>query len=342
MECQQVCIRKNWIQVARMRRPKVKLDNLIAFMTVAAKHNVDYAAEELGLSASGVRKQLDNIESTFDIRLFEKSGGRLTLTDDGERFHEDADKAVEQALLLEERVYARKAIRNHHLVIGHSTNLPPKLITVITRIQIDDTHPVRLEHRSGLTSTTIRGVMEGSLHAGFGILPIRAPELLIRTIYAEPLVVCIPAGHRLASKSVISPQDFDGEPIIAVSREPWPGRHQEIEDHCADFGVALRVAADAYSASEALAYVEQGAGLCLLPGSSVSGHPGITVRPLSTHILKRRCCVFIRDDNHSPVLQNLVDVSLRLSEHIHLKRGPASVALPVTAWEGPPKKKGVS
>ena len=325
-----------------MRRPKVKLDNLIAFMTVAAKHNVDDAAKELGLSASGVRKQLDNIENTFGIPLFQRIRGNLILTEDGELFYEGARRAVEQTFLAEEQVYARQAIRNHHLVIGHSTNLPPKLITIITQIQINDTHPVRLEHRSGLTSTTIRGVIEGSLHAGFGILPIRAPELLVRTIYEEPLVVCVPAGHRLAAKSVISPQDFDGEPIIAVSREPWPGRHQEIEDHCADFGVALRVVADAYSASEALAYVEQGAGLCLLPGSSASGHPGITVRHLSTHILKRRCCVFIRDDNHSPVLQNLVDVSLQLREHIHLKRGPASVALAVTAWEGPPKKKGVS
>jgi hypothetical protein len=36
-------------QVNRMRRPKVKVVNLIAFMTVAEKYNVDDAAEELGL-----------------------------------------------------------------------------------------------------------------------------------------------------------------------------------------------------------------------------------------------------------------------------------------------------
>jgi DNA-binding transcriptional LysR family regulator len=300
------------------------------------------AAEELGLSASGVRKQLDTIENTFGIRLFEKTRGILTLTDDGELFFDDAMKAVEQALLAEEQVYARQAIRNHHLLVGHSTNLPPKLITVITQIHIDDTHPVRLEHQSGLTSTTIRGVREGSFHAGFGILPIRAPELLIRTIYEEPLVACIPAGHRLAVKPVISPQDFDGEPIIAVSREPWPERHQEIEDHCADFGVALRVVADAYSAPEALAYVEQRTGICLLPSTSVFGRPGITVKPLSTHVLTRRCGVFIREDNHSPILQKLLEVSLRQAEGAHMKRGPISVTLPIVTREESRKVKGVS
>ena len=323
-----------------MRRPKVKLDNLVAFMTVAAKYNVDDAAKELGLSASGVRKQIDTIENTFGIRLFDKIRDSLILTKGGELFYEDAKKAVEQALLVEEQVYARQAIRTHHLVVGHSTNLPPRLITAITRISIVDTQLVRIEHKSGLTSTTVRGVIEGSLHAGFGILPIRAPELLVRTIYEEPLVACIPVGHRLAVKSIISPNDFDGESIIAISREPWPERHREIEDHFADFGVDLRVVADAYSAPEALAYVEQKTGICLLPGTSITGQPGIVVKPLSTHVLTRRCGVFVREDNRSPLLQKLLDTSLRLIEGGHLRRGPAST--PALVREDSRKVKGVS
>lgn len=305
-----------------MRRPKVKLDNLIAFMTVAARHNIDDAANELGLSPSGVRKQIDTIENIFDIRLFESIRGGLILTEDGELFYRDARNAVEQVLLAEEQVYARQAIRNHHLLVGHSTNLPPRLIMAITKIGIEDTQLVHIEHRSGLTSAIVRGVIEGSLHAGFGILPIRAPELLIRTIYEEPLVACIPTGHRLAVKGVIFPQDLDGEPIIAVSRGPWPERHREIEDHFADFGVALHVVVDAYSAPEALTHVEQKTGICLLPATSVAGRLGVTVKPLSTHVLMRRCGVFVREDNRSPLLQKLIDISLQLTEGGHPRRGP--------------------
>lgn len=316
-----------------MRRPKVKLDNLIAFMTVADKHNIDGAADELGLSASGVRKQIENIEDTFSIRLFESIRGSLTLTEEGERFHEDARKVVDQALLAEEQVYARQAIRNHRLLVGHSTNLPSRLIGAINQIKIEDGHPVQIEHRSGLTSTTVRRVIEGSLHAGFGILPIRAPELLVRTIYEEPLVACIPTGHRLAARSVLSPHDFDGEPIIAVSREPWPERHQEIEDHFSGFGSTLRIVADAYSAPEALTYVDQKIGICLLPSTSIVCQPGVTTKPLSTHVLMRRYGVFIREDNRSPLLQKLLDISLRLSEGMYLRRGPVSVSVPISVGE---------
>ncbi len=303
-----------------MRRPKVKLDNLIAVMVVAEKHNIDDAADELGLSSSGVRKQIEALESVLGIRIFESIRGVLILTADGEEFHEDARRAVEQVLLAEEKVYARQAIRSHHLLVGYSTNLPPRLIATIRQISIDDTPSVRIEHRSGLTSTTVQRVVEGSLHVGFGILPIRSPELLVRTIFEEPLVVCIPTGHRLAAKPAIYPHDLDGEPIVAVSREPWPERHQEIEDHFSDFGIDLNIAADAYSAPEALTYVEQKVGICLLAGTSIVARPGIIARPLSTRVLMRRCGVFIREDNKSPLLQKLIEVALRQVNSVRLKR----------------------
>lgn len=308
-----------------MRRPQVKLDNLITFMTVAAKHTIEEAADELGLSASGVRKQLENLEVTLGTRLLEGRRGRLVLTEEGESFYEDAKRGVEQVILAEEQLAARKAIKNNHVVIGHSTNLPPKVIAAINHIHIEDEHPVHIEHRTGLTTTTVRGVIEGSLHAGFGLLPIRASELVVRTIFEEPLVVCMPTSHRLAVKPAISPSDLDGEPMIAVSRGPWPERHQEIEEHFSDFGVIPHIVVDAYSAPEAIAYVEQKVGICLLAGTSIAGHIGVLAKPLSTNVLRRRSGVFIREDNHSPLLQKLLEISFQRLDRLHLKPGLSSI-----------------
>jgi len=320
-------IQQNHIQVNPMRRPKVKLDNLVTFMTVSAKHNIDDAADELGLSASGVRKQVENIENTFGIRLFESKRGSLVLTEDGEFFYRDTKIAVDQALLAEEQLAGRQAMKSHRLIVGHSTNLPPRVIMAISWIDIESTPPVHIEHRSGLTSTTVQGVIEGSLHAGFGVLPIHSPKLLIQTVFEEPLVVCLPTGHRLAIKPVISPQDLDDEPMIAVSRKPWPERFREIEDHLAGFGVVPRIVADAYSSPEALAYVEQKVGLCLVAGTLIPDRLGLVVKPLSTHVLMRRCGVFVREDSRSPLLQKLIEISLLRLNCSCIRQGAAS-ALP--------------
>lgn len=302
-----------------MRRPKVKLDNLVAVITVAKRHDFDAAAKEMGLTASAVRKQVETVESILGVPLFEGKKGSLVLTEDGESFIVDAKRSVEHSLLAEEKTLARQALRNHHLIIGHSTYLPPKLITLITRLHMEDTLAVRIEHVSGLTSTIIQRVLEGSIHVGFGFLPIDSPELLVRPIHEEPLVVCMPSGHKLSTKPLIYPHDFDDEPIIAVSREALPQLHREIEEHFAEFGVRLRVVADAFAPPEALTHVVQKMGICLLAESSFIVQPGIVVRPLSTRVLTRKSGIFVREDNTSPLLQKLIDLAIRQARDARLK-----------------------
>ncbi len=234
----------------------------------------------------------------------------MALTEEGESFIADARIAVERAILAEEKALARQAIKHHHLCVGHSTYLAPRLIALLHRLHIEDKPLVRIEHVSGLTSTMVRQVLEGSLHAGFGFLPIHEPELLVHLIYEEPIVACIPSGHSLATKPAIYPHDLDGEPIVAVSRELLPVLHREIEDHFAGFGIALRIVADAFSPFEAIACVKERVGICLLAPSSIAPQPGIVVKPLSSRVLMRRSGVFFREDNRSPLLRLLVDTVL--------------------------------
>lgn len=303
-----------------MRRPQVKLDNLIALIEVAEKRDFERAAKALGLSASAVRKQVEALEGILGVALFDGKRGSLSLTEDGELFHADAVRSVEFALLAEEKVQAQLALRNNQLLIGHSTYLPPQLILLITCLEVEDTSNIfHIHHVSGLTSTTIKRVVEGSLHAGVGFLPIQEASLIVRDLSEEPLVVCIPSGHRLALKPVIYPHDLADEPVIAVSREPLPALHREIEDHFQEFGITLKVVADAFAPPEALTLVAQKIGISFLAGTSAVNRPGVTVRPLSTRVLKRRSGVFVREDNHSPLLQKLIDTLLKRAKEVRLK-----------------------
>lgn len=296
-----------------MHKPCVTLDHYVTFLKVADTHRIDQAADALGLSASAVRKQIESTQSALGTRLFEHSQGLLSLTGDGQAFYEDAHKIVEMAGLAEERIAARRQMRERHIHLGHSTNLPPRLVAAIHRLHIPEVGHLAIHHVSGLTTTILRQVLDGSLHAGVGVLPVHPMELLIRVVGEEPLVVSIPSGHRLGSHAMIAPQDLDGEPMIAIAREPWPERHREIEEHLAQFGARANVVADAYSAPEALGLVEHGVGLCLVPRSSVSTRYSGMLRPLATHVLKRRYGIFFREDNLSPLLHALAEAASHLA-----------------------------
>jgi hypothetical protein len=98
--------------------------------------------------------------------------------------------------------------------------------------------------------------------------------------------------------------------MVAVSRELLPAVHQEIEDHFEGFGIDLRIVADAFSPLEAMTYVREKVGICLLAASSIVPQSGIAVKPLSTRVLMRRSGVFLREDSRSPLLRSLLDMVL--------------------------------
>lgn len=64
------------------------------------------AADQLGLTASAVIKRIDAVERTLGLRLFEGRRGSLEITADGEVFLTEAPRAVEHALLAEEKSLA--------------------------------------------------------------------------------------------------------------------------------------------------------------------------------------------------------------------------------------------
>lgn len=293
-----------------MRRPKLKLDNLIAFLTLAEKRDFNRAAEDLGLTTSALRKQIEAIQDAIGSQLFQRTKDGPILTDDGEVLHPAALKAIESVLLAEEKIRLYQFLKSRHLHVGHSTYLSPKLIALVNQLSIDN---VRIDHQSGNTSMIVRQVLEGTLHAGIGFLPLNHSDLLIRLIYEEPLFVCIPSDHKLSTKPVISPEDLETEPIIAVGRQSLPALHEEIEAYFVGFGIELSITTDVLSPTEALASVVHRIGICFLSASSAIPRPGVVVRPMSSRALTRKSGIFVREDNHAPLIQKLLDEVLRMA-----------------------------
>jgi DNA-binding transcriptional LysR family regulator len=284
----------------------MKLDHLSTIICVAEKRNVEDAAKELGLTPSAVRKQIDTLEKLLGVKVIQSGAGGLCLTEYGELLHLHGTRTIAHALLAEETISTIQALRNNYVLMGHSTYLAPKLIALIHDLGLDSRPLLRIEHISGTTKMITEGVVNGSLHIGLGILPLECPDLLIRQIFEEPIVVCLPSDHKLAARAAIFPADLKGQPIVAVGRELLPALHQEIENHFLEFGIRIQVVVDAFAPPEALIYVEQKRGVCMLAKSSAIVRPGITIRPLSSRVLTRRSGVFIRGDNSSSLIDEMV------------------------------------
>ena len=151
-----------------MRIPRITIDMMVAVVALAQKRTMELAAKELGLTPSAVHKRIQAVNGLFGRPLFTKAENGMALTEAGRRFYLDAAKALEEVLLAEDKALSLVELEAGHLLVGHSTYLPPRVLTALVSYRFDDAFGVHIEHIPLLTSTAVQRVANGTIHIGFG------------------------------------------------------------------------------------------------------------------------------------------------------------------------------
>jgi len=291
-----------------MRQFNIRMDAQIALLAVAETGSFEAAGKHLGIGKSAVHKRVHSLDSELGASVFRQDEKGLVPTEAGSIYLHEVRESVRHARLGVDRVRAFLRVQSQDIRVGYSTYLNTRLLDVIRRLHPRDIENVSRE--SLLTHQVMSGVLQGSLHIGFGILPVVEPGLSARLLFEEPLMACLPVGHRLSTKSRIQPEELNEEAIIAVSRIGLPGRHQDIVSHFESLGVALRFVADAYSAKEALWLVTQGVGISLLTKFSAAAYRNdIVVRPFDDRLLTLKSGIVTRRDHGHKTIADFVDLA---------------------------------
>ncbi|HYN90098.1 MAG TPA: LysR family transcriptional regulator, partial [Ardenticatenaceae bacterium] len=191
----------------------MELRQLATFRMVAATLSFTQAAAALGYVQSSVTAQIQALEGELGVRLFDRLGKRIALTDAGERLLRYAD----QMLALAEE--ARVAVTDGEAPVGTLTlSAPETLCTyrlpVVLRKFRARFPQVRLLFRPSAAGEMQRLAAEGTLDVAFVLAePVRAQGLRVEALLPEPILVLAPPGHRLAAASEVRAVDLAGESI---------------------------------------------------------------------------------------------------------------------------------
>ncbi|MBB6146758.1 DNA-binding transcriptional LysR family regulator [Silvibacterium bohemicum] len=286
------------------------MDGQIAVLAVAEKGSFEAASKYLGIGRSAVRKRVQSVEAEIGTSVFRVMGKRMVPTEAGSLYLPSAQESVRQAWIGMDRVQAFVRVLTNDLRVGYSTYLNTKLLDIVRRIRPESMGSLTVTRESLMTYQAVAGVLQGDLHVGFGILPVLEPDLSTRLLFEEPLMACLPVGHRLATRSTIRPEDLERENLVSLSRKGLPGRHQDIVTHFESLGVSLKFATDAYSVKEALWLVTQGTGISLMTRFSASAYRyDVVVRPISDRLLTVKSGIFTRRDHSQKLISDFVDLA---------------------------------
>lgn len=237
---------------------------LKVFRTAARHLNFRRAAEELRLTQPAVTSQIKALEEEVGIAVFNRAGGHLTLTIQGEillgyaeRLHRLADEAV-QALARSSGNVAGSLALGASQTIGQY--LLPNLIAGFLR-----RHPhVTIRTLGGNTEE----ILEQLAQSHVDIALIEGPTLR-RDVKTEPfledhMVLVVPADHRWADAE-LPLNDLASEPLI--TRELGSGSRRVVETALEAAGMdikALHLRLTLDSTEGLLSAVEAGLGVAFV------------------------------------------------------------------------------
>lgn len=194
------------------------LQQLSSFLAVVRAGSFVAAADAMGLSKAAVSRHVAELESHLGVRLLHRTTRRLSLTDDGQRFHA---RAVELAAALEEleaetassggeatgqlRINAPLTFGNLHLA-----PLWPRFTAAHPKVSLDIT----------LNDRVVDLVEEG-YDVAVRITNRLDPQLVSRKLASTRIVLCASPGYLAAHGAPIHPRELAAHEVLAYSY--WAG-----------------------------------------------------------------------------------------------------------------------
>lgn len=191
------------------------ITTLQAFLSVAETASFSRAAEQLHLTQPAVSKRIATLETGLNVRLFDRIGRKVTLTEAGRALLPRARRIVNElndsrrALSnLSSEVGGRLSIGTSHHIGLH--RLPPVLRRYTARYP-----QVQLDIRFMDSEAACQAVERGDLELGIVTLPLETPASLTSTrVWRDPLRVVVARDHPLARSKVLAAQVLCEHPAI--------------------------------------------------------------------------------------------------------------------------------
>jgi DNA-binding transcriptional LysR family regulator len=197
----------------------VQFKQVEAFRAVMICGTASRAAELLGVTQPAVSRLVAELERSTGLHLFERIKGRLAPTPEAQLLFRDVEasfKGLESLRASAARIrdFGSGDIRIASLSALGSTLVPAAIRHFLT------SHPrVSVTLQIHASSTVRDLVATGDVDIGLAADEIDASGV-VHQVFATPRILCaLPAGHPLADRAVIRPEDLHGEAFIALAPE---------------------------------------------------------------------------------------------------------------------------
>lgn len=252
------------------------------FVAVAEELHFNRAAERLHMAQPPLSQAIRKLESAVGAPLFVRTNRSVALTPAGVAFLVTARSTLRA---LEEGVAQTRRVAEG--IEGHLTltfiNIAPYAALLRALRGFRHASPgISFTMVEATTQEQVIALEEGRADIGFMRAPgTSVPHLRLATVSREPIVVALPAGHRLEAAPTIALELLKDDAFVASPRTLGKGFHDQLLSLCHAAGFVPDIVQHGRQMQTLIALVAAGFGVALLPASlATNARTDVVFRPL--------------------------------------------------------------
>jgi DNA-binding transcriptional LysR family regulator len=212
------------------------LEQLRIFIAVAERQHVTQAASQLNLTQSATSAAVAALETRYGIKLFDRVGRGIVLTQAGREFLDEARGVVARAKAAAQVLNDLAGLKRGLLNVAASQTvanywLPPRIEA------FRKAHPGVDLHVTIANTEQVAQAVRGDADLGFVEGEVDDPSLAIRKMEGDSLAIVVGAGHPWIGKTRITPKLLTE--TCWILREPGSGTRSMFEAALKKSGIKL-------------------------------------------------------------------------------------------------------
>ena len=251
--------------------------NYLLYFSVLAQTEHYTTAARLGISQPALSSAIHNLENALGgVKLFEKVGRNIRLTDEGRYYQENVDEAIQQlhraSMVLRDSKTQAPVVIRMGVVSGTVDGFLAREIVKYTRAN----KRIRFHVTESSSENLMDLVRQEKLDMAILDSTDRDRSLHFRKLFEREYFVALPVTHPLADRAYIEPREVVLEPQVVFNYNVGKSFKEWTTGAPADEAVICTVD----TARVALDLVAAGIGITFIPNECVEHHPGVQYVPL--------------------------------------------------------------
>ena len=260
------------------------------FSVLAQVEHYTLAAARLGISQPSLSSAIHNLEDELGgVKLFEKVGRNIRLTEEGRYYREQVDAALQQLNTATQTLHESKVSAPVVIRLGIVSGALEELVAQELTEYAKENSRVRFQLTESSAHELMDMVRQEKLDMALVDTTNRDRSLHFRKLCQQNFYVALPENHPFRDRSLLVYQDLQHMPQIAF--------HYDLDnsfEHWAT-GTADKTICTVNTAHAALSLVSAGFGYCFLPESCVTPRDGVAFVPLQNwHQALYMCILYDR------------------------------------------------